>query len=126
MSIGTLPSDSECFETEAIATDRHRTVFEVLATAPSLCWNATHSCHAELVASVLTERDDPDGGSYFDGDEVEECMRAPRARRANAAGRATSGISRDRPTAATGDGPGRRNRGPVLSMSMCPVTAGQA
>jgi putative addiction module CopG family antidote len=79
-----LSPELERFTTEAVAAGRYRDVSDVVAAGVSLL-QRQEQARAELLASVLTAREESDRNGYLNGNEVAERVQATIARRANPA-----------------------------------------
>ncbi len=78
-----LPPELERFAAEAVASGRYRDRADLVVAGISLL-QRQEAARAELLASVLSAREEGDRDGYLTGDEVAAQVRATIARRSNA------------------------------------------
>ncbi len=77
-----LPPELEQFATEAVASGRYRDRADLVAAGVSLL-RRQEVARVELLASVLSAKDEGDRDGYLTGDELAARVRATIARRSN-------------------------------------------
>ena len=78
-----LPPELEQFAAEAVASGRYRDRADLVAAGVSLL-QRQEAARAELLASVLSAKEEANREGYLSGDEVAAQVRATIARRSNA------------------------------------------
>jgi antitoxin ParD1/3/4 len=80
----TLPPELERFVADAVAAGHYGNASEAVAAGLSLL-QRQEQARADLLASVLTAKEESDRDGYLTGDEVAERVRVTIARKTNAA-----------------------------------------